>query len=188
MRCGIAILCMLLAAGVLAQETDDNPARTRALESYRSFLALAPLDDPRRPSALRRAADLELEEAERLMVAGSNPAAATDYCTRAIEHYRELLRQYPDQPGNDGALYQLARALEQNGDEDAALATMADLVARFPSSPHGAESDFRRGETLFSRGDLRAAEQAYGAVLALGPDTIFYEQALYKQGWAQFRQ
>jgi tetratricopeptide (TPR) repeat protein len=182
------IVCAWCASVSFAQEADGNPARTQALQSYRSFLDLAPRDDPRRPSALRRTADLELEEAERLMVAGSNPAAATDYCTRAIGHYRELLSQYPDQPDNDGALYQLARALEQNGDEEAALATMAELVRRFPSSPHGAESDFRRGETLFSRGELPAAEQAYGAVLALGPDTIFYEQALYKQGWSQFRQ
>jgi len=185
-RRGLAFLTgCALAACAWGQHADDNPARVQALASYRSFLELAAVDDPRRPAALRRAADLELEEAERLLSAGS--ALATQYCTQAIEHYRALLRDYPAQPGNDGALYQLARALEQKGDEDAALATLADLTTRFPDSPHVAEADFRRGETLFSRGDLRAAGEAYRSVLARGPDSIFYEQALYKQGWSAFR-
>jgi TolA-binding protein len=185
---GVAVLAACaIAVCAWAQEADVNPARTQALESYRSFLALAAVDDPRRPAALRRAADLELEEAEGLVSAGGAPALAAQYCAQAIDHYRTLLREYPGDAGNDGALYQLARALEQAGDEDAALATLAELGARFPDSPHVGEADFRRGETLFSRGDLHGAEQAYRGVLAQGPDSIFYEQALYKQGWSAFR-
>jgi tetratricopeptide (TPR) repeat protein len=176
-----------VAAAAFAQEANVDAARAQALASYLSFLELAAADDPRRPAALRRAADLELEEAERLMLADPASPLAAAACARAIAHYRELLAQYPYAPGNDGALYQLGRALDQAGDQDGALAAQADLVARFPQSGHGAESHFRRGETLFSRGELPAAERAYAAVLASGADSIYYEQALYKRGWSSFR-
>jgi TolA-binding protein len=176
----------LLAGVACAQGMDESAAREQALASYRSFLQLAGEADPRRPAALRRAADLEVEQAEQLTASGATDAAAAA-CALAVAHYRELLTHYPDHPDNDGAMYQLARALEQQGDEDAALATLADLVARVPASAHVAEALFRRGETLFSRGDLASAAQAYAGVLAQGKDTLYAEQALYKQGWSQFR-
>jgi TolA-binding protein len=183
---GTALGCCVLAGTLHAQEAGAL-ARERALASYLSFLELAAADDPRRPAALRRAADLELEEAERLFIADPASPRAQALNASAIAHYRELLARYPGAEGNDGALYQLARALDQGGDADGALAAQAELVRMFPGSAHAAESHFRRGETLFSRGDLAGAEEAYGAVLALGPDTIFHEQALYKRGWSAFR-
>ena len=35
--------------------------------------------------------------------------------------------------------------------------------------------------------DYAGAERAYAAVVARGGDSEFYEQALYKEGWALFK-
>ncbi len=52
----------------------STDAKSRARDSYEAFLELAPQDDPRRPGALRRLADMELEAAEELLIDGARDA------------------------------------------------------------------------------------------------------------------
>ncbi len=159
----------------------------RARESYRNFLDLAPLDDPRRALALRRLADLELERAEEALANGDPPDATAQGYAAAIDLYTQFRTRYPDDADNDVVLYQLARAHGQRGDSDAALQVLAELASRFPESAYVAESHFRRGESLFSQGQFAPAADAYAAVLALPEHSTFVEQALYKHGWSMFR-
>ena len=67
------------------------------------------------------------------------------------------------------------------------MAAVDELVLRHPQGAHADEAQFRRGEVYFSAQRYADAGQAYGAVLAMGPASSFYEQALYKRGWAQFK-
>ena len=67
------------------------------------------------------------------------------------------------------------------------MAALDELVLRHPQGAHADEAQFRRGEVYFSAQRYADAGQAYGAVLAIGPASSFYEQALYKRGWAQFK-
>ena len=67
------------------------------------------------------------------------------------------------------------------------MAALDELVAHHPQGAHADEAQFRRGEVYFSAQRYAEAGQAYGAVLAIGPASSFYEQALYKRGWAQFK-
>jgi TolA-binding protein len=159
----------------------------KAMENYRAFLDLESGDPALRAEALRRLGDLnleagEIERGEREQTDGLGLKAAD-----AVKLYKMLLQAYPNYPGGDGVLYQLGRAYESNGQPDQALATLDQLVSRFPESRLIDEAQFRRGEILFVARRYPEAEQAYARVVGHGPNSAFYEQSLYKRGWALFK-
>ncbi|HEV7631959.1 MAG TPA: tetratricopeptide repeat protein [Steroidobacteraceae bacterium] len=159
----------------------------KAMENYRRFLELQKTDPAQRAEALRRLGDLSLEsgELERL----ESEVTRVDLGgAEAIRLYTSLLKAHPDYPRNDQVLYQLARAYETTGQPEKALATLDDIVQRFPNTREIGEVQFRRGEILFSAMRYREAEQAYAIVARQGATSSFYQQSLYKQGWALFKQ
>ncbi len=171
-------------------ETDSaiESSRLQALQRYREFLATHP-GAPLEVEAMRRLADLQLE----IGVADEASQTAAQHeedadPEAAIRLYRDLLATYPRQAGNDRVLYQLARAYDDSGRMEEALDTLQRLVEEYPDSPYVAEAHFRRAEMLFLRRDYLLAGRAYEAVLAFGEQTPFYQQALYKYGWALFKQ
>jgi len=159
----------------------------RARENYEAFLNLAKGDAALRAEAMRRLGDLKLEagESERIEkdLAEGSPLGTHD----AILLYTKLLAAYPKFERNDAVLYQLARAYEADQQDDKALATLNELVKRYPSSQHRDEAEFRRGEILFSARRWPEATGAYAAVIGIGPRSDFYEQSLYKHGWTMFK-
>ncbi|MDH4165368.1 MAG: tetratricopeptide repeat protein [Gammaproteobacteria bacterium] len=159
-----------------------------AANSYEAFLRIDGADPALKAQALRRLGDLRLEQAAALSGTGdvTDPAAQAR-AREAVAAYQELLRDHPDYAARDAALYQLARASEVAGDPDAAMAALDELVQHYPQGAHADEAQFRRGEVYFSAQRYADAGQAYGAVLAMGPASPFYEQALYKRGWARFK-
>lgn len=159
----------------------------RAMENYRRFLELQQTDPRMRAEALRRLADLNLEagELERM----EKEVTALDLAgAEAIRLYGVLLQAHPDYPRNDQVLYQLARAYETTGQPEQALVTLDRIVAGYPAGSQLDEVHFRRGEILFSAKRYRDAEKAYEAVVARGRSSRFYEESLYKHGWALFKQ
>jgi TolA-binding protein len=172
---------------------EDQPLATdeqQAMHAYRDFLAT---DDQSaaRPQAMRRLADINLEADATTDTAPDASAAAADSRQQAedsIRLYRQVLDRYPDRPDNDSVLYQLARASELAGAPDQALASLTELVRRYPASSYRAEALFRRGEILFVRRQYAEAAQSYRSVVKEGARDAFYEQALYKLGWCQFKQ
>jgi len=106
----------------------------------------------------------------------------------AIGIYLKLLKKYPDYDRNDQVLYQLARAYGIRGQQDQAMQTLDRIVRQYPYTPLIDEVQFRRGEILFVRKRYHDAELAYGAVVKAGRHSNFYDQALYKHGWSQFKQ
>ena len=159
-----------------------------AANSYEAFLRIDGADPALKAQALRRLGDLRLEQAAALSGAGdvTDPAAQAR-AREAVAAYQQLLHDYPDYAARDAALYQLARASEVAGDPGAAMAALDELVTHYPQGAHADEAQFRRGEVFFSAQRYADAGQAYGAVLAMGPASSFFEQALYKRGWAQFK-
>ncbi len=106
----------------------------------------------------------------------------------AIRLYKKLLIQYPLYERNDQVLYQLSRAYEETGQVEEAMKVLNRLVKDYPNSRHIDEAQFRRAEYFFTRKKYLDAEEAYQAVLNIGIGSAFYELALYKQGWAFFKQ
>jgi outer membrane protein assembly factor BamD (BamD/ComL family) len=159
-----------------------------AANSYEAFLRIDGADPALKAQALRRLGDLRLEQAAALgAVDEASDATAQAKAREAVGAYQELLRDYPDYAARDAVLYQLARASEVAGDPAAAMASLDELVTNYPQGAHADEAQFRRGEVFFSAQRYADAGQAYGAVLAIGPASSFFEQALYKRGWAQFK-
>ncbi len=175
-------------AGRSVAVAPDEGIRTdeaKTIAAYRDFLAAAP-KAPQRAEALRRLGDLEMDLADS-RAATDAKLAEPDY-REAVARYQDYLRAYPDDAGNDRILYQLARAHEQAGALETALATLERLVAKYPNTAHRDEAHFRRGELLFAMRDYPRAEQAYATVLAGEQDTPYEERALYMQGWSRFKQ
>jgi cellulose synthase operon protein C len=106
----------------------------------------------------------------------------------AIELYKGLLIKYPLYERNDQVLYQLSRAYEEIGKVEEAVKILDKLVVAYPASRHIDEAQFRRAEYFFTRKKYLDAEEAYLAVINIGIGSAFYELALYKQGWAFFKQ
>jgi cellulose synthase operon protein C len=159
----------------------------RAMENYRRFLELQKTDPQLRAEALRRLADLNMEAGEGDRMAGE--ASMIDaQGAEAIKLYTSLLKSYPDYPRNDQVLYQLARAYETTGQPEKALATLDDVMRRYPRTPQMDEVQFRRGELLFSAKQYQPAQDAYGFVVSRGEKSSFLTQSLYKHGWSLFKQ
>ncbi len=116
---------------------------------------------------------------ERLHAAGAN---------EAIEIYKGLIKKYPFFERNDQVLYQLSRAYEEIGQIDIAMETLQKLITNYPESRHIDEAQFRRAEYFFTRKKYLDSEEAYQSVINSGEASAFYELALYKQGWAFFKQ
>jgi outer membrane protein assembly factor BamD (BamD/ComL family) len=106
----------------------------------------------------------------------------------AIRLYDEILAKYPNYPHNDQVLYQKARAFDELGRVDEAVGVIDQLIAQFPSSRHLDEVEFRRGEYFFTRKKYLESEKAYGAIVAMGAKSEYYELALYKLGWTFYKQ
>ncbi len=106
----------------------------------------------------------------------------------AIATYQQILRDYPNYERNDKVLYQMSRAYDEIGQPDEAMAVMDRLIAEYPFSKHVDEIHFRRGEYFFIRKKYLDAEEAYAPIIAMGAKSSYYELALYKQGWALYKQ
>lgn len=218
----------------------------RAAESYRRYLEQTP-DSARTPEAMRRLADLQIEQAygvighgEFVEVAAPQVAAqvdspittaqapvapqsvesASEFEQRrtsrellpgdtarlglllpggetevpsagpheAIKTYRKILDNYPNYERNDKVLYQMSRAHDEIGQTDEAMSVMERLVTDYPYSKFVDEVHFRRGEYYFVRKRFPDAEVAYQSVIDMGTTSSYYELALYKQGWALYKQ
>ncbi|MCH8277942.1 MAG: tetratricopeptide repeat protein, partial [Proteobacteria bacterium] len=158
-----------------------------ARENYRTFLDLMSDDPELRAEAMRRLGDLELEATEAEQLADNIDALDYTVYDDTVTLYQQLLEAYPDYRRNDTVLYQLARAYEIGGQNDAALRVLDELVGKYPHTLLIDEVQFRRGEMLFLRRRYNDAERAYQDVVKYGSASRFYEQSLYKLGWSQFK-
>ncbi len=163
------------------QRIDTDASRT--IEAYQRFLDTAPRAS-QRAEAMRRLGDLEMDRADNAAATGSG---VPDY-RAAVRRYEELLRAHPNDPRNDGVLYQLARAQELGGDLETSLKTLDRLVAEHPRTGFLDEAQFRRGELLFTTRQYPKAEQAFATVLNGAPDNPYRERSQYMLGWSQFKQ
>jgi TolA-binding protein len=218
----------------------------RAAESYRRYLEQTP-ESARTPEAMRRLADLQIEQAYGVIgngefvemaapqvavqagspistaqapVAPQSVESAAEFEQRttsrehlpggtarsdlllpggetevpsagpheAIKTYQKILDNYPNYERNDKVLYQMSRAHDEIGQTDEAMSVMDRLVTDYPYSKFVDEVHFRRGEYYFVRKRYLDAEGAYQSVIDIGTTSSYFELALYKQGWAFYKQ
>ncbi len=157
---------------------------TKVAENYRAVLKNT--DDPEmRVRVTQRLADIQMLSGEQNQLATAQPGQ--HHFDDAIKEYQALLVAHPNRPGNDKLMYQLSKAFDMDGRNDESLQILNRLVREYPQSSVIVEAQFRRGELLFARQQYAAAEGAYAAVMSKGADSVYYQNALYMHGWAQFK-
>ena len=158
----------------------------QAIEQYRRFLEMESQNEKLRAEAMRRLGDLQVEvDNESRDIENELGGMKVG---EAVQLYEGLLSSYPQYERNDVVMYQLSRAYQAQAQPEKALAVLDKLVTTYPRSQWFVESQFRRGEILFSLKRYREAEAAYTAVTVPGAGTGFFEQGLYKLGWSLFKQ
>src|ERR1700730_2960570 len=166
----------------------QNVDSAKTMDNYKRFLDLNSGDAALRSEALRRLGDVNLEGSESERIERELITNEGLRATEAIHLYTALLKTYPKYERNDSVLYQLARAYELNAQPEKALASLDQLVAQYPNSRFIDETQFRRGELLFSDKAYPKSQAAYEAVIKVRPSSVFYNQSLYKHGWSLFKQ
>jgi len=159
----------------------------RVMDDYRALLQQSAPPELTH-EATRRLADLQLGQGERRLAGEAQGLPAEAVFDSAIKLYRQLLELNDDITGRDRLYYQLARAEVLVGRLEASQQTLDRLVREHPESLYFQEAQFRRGEWLFTRADYAAAQRAYAAAVAAGGDSPFHQRALFKLGWALFKQ
>ena len=118
-----------------------------------------------------RRVGLEFEAAELQAVSFAGSEVPADSGPReAIAIYEQLLTQYPNYERADQVLYQMARAYDELGETEEAMAITDRLIAEYGYSKYLDEIQFRRGEYFFTRRRFREAEQAYQVITERQPD------------------
>lgn len=156
-----------------------------AIASYDRVIELS-ADPQMRAEAMRRAAYLRIA----MVDSGESGDAQADAAElqKAIAIYQRLLREQPNDPANDLAYYQLARAHQLADNNNAAIDALRHLGAAYPKSALAGDSRFRAAELLYVQSRYGEAEVEYRAVLALGDKGGFFVPAQYKLGWALYKQ
>ncbi|WP_051277807.1 tetratricopeptide repeat protein [Solimonas flava] len=169
--------------GILRVETSAPvaPDAVRAIAHYDRLIALDGVDPALRAEAMRRAAYLRVRRFDQ----GQADAAELQ---QAIALYRRLLAEHPQDPANDLALYQLARAEQIAGDSEAAITALRRLGAEHPQSTLVADARFRAAELLYLARRYDEAEPLYAAVVAQGSGTPYFVPARGKYGWTLYQQ
>ncbi len=181
-----------LPAQPIAAEPEPVPLTSldQIEDSYLAALEVA--QDPNvRHQILVRLADIEMARSETAQVDATEQRA---FFTDAITMYEQLIAANAQREGpqaaanNERLMYQLSKAYALDGQIEESNAVLDNLVTDFPESAFAAEADFRRAELAFSNADYATAELLYAKVMAAGDDTPFYTNAVYMNGWSQFKQ
>lgn len=166
------------------QQASDRPVKTHSKDD-----AIAKVGESMKAFEKRATEKAKIQSAKKAeLPAGTADDLQTAGAMEAIQLYKNLLIKYPMYERNDQVLYQLSRAHEETGQVEEAVKVLNRLVKEYPHSRHLDEAQFRRAEYFFTRKRYLDSEEAYQAVLDIGIASAFYELALYKQGWAFFKQ
>ena len=198
----IALVATLSGCGLLNQDktigqlashsvpTEDVPVPVLLHDDIRNeYKALLKLveDKTLQKAIERRIADVYMMEGDFKQSQGVS-APENGYYGNAIESYENVLRKYPEDPKNATVLYQLAKAYELEQKDELALGALEKIIHQYPAYPQISEVYFRKGDIHFRHQDYDLAESAYKAVVDIGDDSNFTNNAIYLMGWSRYKQ
>ncbi|MCI2284453.1 tetratricopeptide repeat protein [Colwellia sp. MSW7] len=173
--------------------TLSKSQRTTILASlYQNILTTEPNDEVRTQIFYRLAQidsqAYELQEVEEVGEDNSKQAEKNAHALSAlVASYRSLISRYPNRPENEEVHYQLAKALDRQGQLDQSLLQIELILTKYPESKYQAELHFRRGDIYYNLQHYTKALQEYQAVLQSKNSTNYYVNSVYMSGWALFK-
>ena len=175
---------MRIATPTILHVTTSKPLPADPREAIKQYDRLIELNpDPLiLAESLRRSADLRVQ-----MIDASGESNDVEI-HKAITNYTRLLKEIPGYERSDRVLYQLARAYQLAGDNDASVNSLKILVASYPNSLRSSDAAFRAAEGLYAAGKYDQAEPLYRTILSLAKDNPLYQPAEYKYGWSLYKQ
>ncbi len=136
-----------------------------------------------------KAYDIWFNSSEAEQKANPEPVIETSksnaYTKRAIENYQNILKNYPNYPRADEALFFLAFMLNDIGEERDALDSYNKLVKTYPDSTFIPDAYNSIGEYYFNNNNAYKALQNYKRA-AKYTESKIYTFALYKMGWCYY--
>jgi len=102
----------------------------------------------------------------------------------AVEALKNSLAADADWRQADDTLLVLAHSQRKSGSLEDAVATIRQLIERFPDSPLADQAHYRLAEYTYAAGDFAAAEREYRRVLDDYPDSSLRPHAFYGLGWS----
>jgi tetratricopeptide (TPR) repeat protein len=104
----------------------------------------------------------------------------------SMNYFRSVIDLFQPSEYLHAAHYSLAWCYNDLGFLDSALSHFNRVATNFPSSPHAPQSWMYCGEYYFDKGKLDTAISCYHSVMKY-PESEWFDEALYKQAWAQYR-
>lgn len=104
-----------------------------------------------------------------------------------IHSYQKLLEKFPNRVENEEIQYQLAKALDLQGNLKQSLIQVESLLTQYPHSTYAAELNFRRGDIYYNLQSYTKALASYQAVLAAQDNQAYYINSVYMSAWALFK-
>lgn len=152
-----------------------------AIGHYEALLSYA-REPSLRAEAMRRAAYL------RIRLVDSGQSADLSLLHEALALYEQLFIEHPQDPANDLAHYQRARALHLLGRTAEAAQSLSTLITEYPASVLYTDAAFRAGELFYGQRRYAEAAAAYAAAAqALPVGDELKEVAQYRVGWAHLQ-
>jgi TolA-binding protein len=116
------------------------------------------------------------------LLAGAPLHSKLGHHDRAAELYQRLLKEFPEHPQKDAALYQLAWAYQDQKLADAAQATFAQLHREHRGSRFWADATFRAANAALTAGRTEEAKRLLNELLASEPKGDVLAHAVFLQG------
>ena len=180
----------LYNSGLSLENKEHPPVSTaEVVEYYRHYLEVS--NNPSlHPRSMKRLADILMFEGEQGVTSehAVNIVRGEKALRASLVLYKDLQKRYPQQPGNDQVLYNQARIYDLLNQPKQAVHSLNRLTKTYGKSRYRVEAQFRLGEIYFVRRDYAHAEKAFNYIVKQASDSVYYEKALYKSGWAQFKQ
>ena len=112
-------------------------------------------------------------------------AKERDLLERVVEKCSAVLRDHPESDWADDALVLMAKALHEQGKNEAAFSRLSEFVARYPDSELRPEADYLMGAVLIAEGDPVAAEDLLRTLADEDPPSRLSDDALVLIGRAR---
>jgi TolA-binding protein len=106
----------------------------------------------------------------------------------AERQFTDYLKQFPDSDRADGVVLDLAQAQLKQGKWQAAVSTLQDALAKWPTERQPDSFRFWFAEALAGGGRYAEAEQRYEEVVDKYRGSAYRQQALYGLAFARFKQ